>query len=107
MVNLELPHINVLTKCDLLKDADEDDLEKYIEADTDAIVADLKREMHPRYKKLNEAMGQLIDEYSLVNFVTLNREDEDSIALCLQHVNNCIQYGEDLEPTGRYCEDME
>merc|ERR1712093_46458 len=104
MVNLELPHINVLTKCDLLK-ASEDELDKYLETDTDAIVNDLKREMHPRYRKLNEAMGQLIDEYSLVNFVALNREDEDSIALVLQHVNNCIQYGEDLEPSGRYCED--
>merc|ERR1719235_42658 len=104
MVNLELPHINVLTKCDLLKDGEEDkeELEKYIEGDTEAIVSELKQTMHPRYRKLNEAMGQLLDEYSLVSFVTLNREDEDSIEAVLAHVNNCIQYGENLEPTGRY-----
>lgn len=100
MVNLELPHINVLTKCDLIKE--EIDLDKYIETDTDAIVADLKQSMQPKYRKLNETMGQLLDEYSLVNFVTLNRDDEDSIELCLAHVNHCIQYGEDLEPTGNY-----
>jgi len=100
MVNLELPHINVLTKCDLLRK--ETDVDKYIEADTEAIVSDLKSSMHPKYRSLNEAMGQLLEEYSLVSFVTLNREDEDSIELCLAHVNHCIQYGENLEPTGGY-----
>jgi len=103
MVNLELPHINVLTKCDLLKE--ETDIERFIEADTETIVSELRHNMQPKYRKLNEAMGQLIDEYSLVSFVTLNREDEDSIELCLAHVNNCIQYGENLEPTGKF--DME
>ena len=32
--------------------------------------------------------------------MTLNRDDEDSIELCLAHVNHCIQYGENLEPSG-------
>mmetsp|Transcript_39317 Transcript_39317/g.113763 ORF Transcript_39317/g.113763 Transcript_39317/m.113763 type:complete len:272 (-) Transcript_39317:97-912(-) len=102
MVNLELPHINVLTKCDLLRDKEEGFLDKYLEADTEAIVADLKASMIPKYRQLNEAMSQLIEEYSLVGFVSLNRDDEDSIELVLAHINHCIQYGENLEPTGRY-----
>merc|ERR1719174_2730358 len=89
MVNLELPHINVLTKCDLLKE--ETDVEKFLETDTSAIIQDLKGSMLPRYKRLNEAMGELLDEYSLVSFVALNRSDEDSIELVLAHINNCIQ----------------
>lgn len=103
MVNLELPHINVLTKCDLVKGGEEAELalEKFIEGDTASVVRDLKAGMHPKYRALNEAMGQLLDDYSLVSFVTLNREDEESIDLCLAHVNNCIQYGEDLEPSGK------
>lgn len=103
MINLELPHVNVLTKCDLLR-IDDEEVEKFLEGDTGAILSDLKRNMHPRYRKLNEGMASLIDEYSLVSFVALNREDEDSIELCLAHVNNCIQYGEDLEPSGREIE---
>merc|ERR1719335_27498 len=99
MVNLELPHINVLTKCDLIKDDTE--IERYVDADTDAVIADLQESMLPKYRKLNEAMGQLLNEFSLVSFVTLNRDDEDSIELALAHVNNCIQYGENLEPSGR------
>merc|ERR1712113_49029 len=62
MVNLELPHINVLTKCDLLKP--ETDVERYLEADTEAIISDLRESTFPKYKKLNEAMGELLDEYS-------------------------------------------
>mmetsp|Transcript_28066 Transcript_28066/g.74229 ORF Transcript_28066/g.74229 Transcript_28066/m.74229 type:complete len:270 (+) Transcript_28066:126-935(+) len=100
MVNLELPHINVLTKCDLLPE--EADVDKFLEADTEAIVQELKSSMHPRYKALNEAMGQMLDEFGLVSFVTLNRDDEDSIELCLAHVNHCIQYGENLEPSGKF-----
>merc|ERR1719158_964328 len=104
MVNLELPHINVLTKCDLMKGGEEEQehIERYIEGDTSAVIDDLKATMHPKYRRLNEAMGQLLDEYSLVSFVTLNKEDEDSVELCLAHVNNCIQYGEDLEPQGKF-----
>jgi len=104
MINLELPHINVLTKCDLLgsKAKAEGFLDKYLEADTDAIVSELKGAMIPKYKSLNEAMSQLLEEYSLVNFVALNRDDEESVELVLAHINHCIQYGENLEPTGRF-----
>merc|ERR1712008_128665 len=100
MVNLELPHINVLTKCDLLKP--ETDVEQYLEADTSTILSELKTSMHPKYRGLTEAMSCLLDEYSLVSFVMLNREDEDSIELCLAHINNSFQYGENLEPTGKW-----
>lgn len=100
MVNLELPHINVLTKCDLLND--DVDVDKFLEAEGEVIVQELSSSMHPKWRKLNEAMGRLLDEYALVTFVTLNKEDEDSIELCLTHVNRCIQYGEDLEPTGKW-----
>eukprot|EP00933_Yihiella_yeosuensis_P023077 TRINITY_DN18023_c2_g1_i1.p1 TRINITY_DN18023_c2_g1~~TRINITY_DN18023_c2_g1_i1.p1 ORF type:complete len:285 (+),score=53.73 TRINITY_DN18023_c2_g1_i1:101-955(+) len=100
MVNLELPHINVLTKCDLL--GPEVDIDKYVEGDTEAIIADLRGTMHPKFKKLNRALAELLDEYSLVSFVTLNRDDEDSIELCLAHVNHCIQYGENLEPEDNF-----
>merc|ERR1712080_399248 len=92
MINLELPHINVLTKCDLLPPGE--DLERFLEADAESLAADLDESMHPRYKALNEAMAGLLDEYSLVSYVALNREDEDSIELVVEHVNHCIQYGE-------------
>lgn len=100
MVNLELPHVNVLTKCDLLPP--EADIDRFLEGETELLVQELKSSMHPKYRGLNEAMGRLLDDYGLVGFVALNRDDEDSIELCLAHVNHCIQYGEDLEPSGKF-----
>ncbi len=34
----------------------------------------------------------------MVTFVPLNINDEDSISVALQHVDNAIQYAEDEEP---------
>lgn len=100
MVNLELPHINVLTKCDLLRKGT--DIDRFLEADTSSIIQDLKESTQPKYKLLNESMAQLLEEYSLVSYIALDREDEDSVELCLAHVNHCIQYGENLEPSGKF-----
>jgi len=41
---------------------------------------------------------EVIDEYNMVEFLPLNVTSEDSITLILQHIDNAIQYGEDLEP---------
>lgn len=48
MINLELPHINVLTKCDLLPEGA--DVERYIEGDSEAILSELRGSMHPRFR---------------------------------------------------------
>ena len=34
----------------------------------------------------------------MVSFLPLNIHDEDSVATVLSHVDNAIQYGEDMEP---------
>lgn len=39
-----------------------------------------------------------VDDFSMVGFLPLNAHDEDSINLILQHVDHCLQYGEDEEP---------
>lgn len=41
---------------------------------------------------------QQIDDYSLVTFLPLDPNDEDSINNALIQIDNAIQYGEDLEP---------
>lgn len=44
-----------------------------------------------------------IDEYSLVNFEGLDRDDPDSVAIVLAQIDNAIQYGEDLETQIKVC----
>ena len=48
-------------------------------------------------KKLNVAMAQLLEDFSLVSFVPFNRSDEGSVEAVLATIDSCIQYGEDLE----------
>jgi hypothetical protein len=57
MVHLELPHINVLTKCDLV---DREALERYLSPSGEALVAELGRAMGERFKRLNRAMARLV-----------------------------------------------
>ena len=57
--------------------------------------------MSSRFRKLNQALGQLIDEFSLVKFVPLNIYSEDSMDSLLLQVDTATQYGEDEEVQDR------
>lgn len=96
MISLELPHINVLTKCDLVKNADE--VEHLID-ETPAVLADTASTSLPKkYRKLTLGLADLLEEYSMVNFVQLNPNVEDSIGAVLNQIDFAIQFGEDQEP---------
>jgi len=95
MMFLELPHLNLLTKCDLIKETE--DLEAFCASDVETLVQNLQETMHPRYRQLNEAFGTLLRDYSLVGFVTLNIDDEESIERVYAVANDSIQYAEHLE----------
>jgi len=96
MVQLELPHVNVMTKCDLLQNKKE--LDNYIDPDVPTLVAKLNAETTGTHRKLNHAVGKLIEDYSMVSFLPLDVTSEDSIELVLSTIDHAIQYGEDLEP---------
>ncbi|KAJ3034096.1 ATP binding protein [Rhizophlyctis rosea] len=99
MVQLEIPHINVMTKMDLLGvQAEKPEMERYFEPDPSLLLEDANKSMRPKFHDLNEALVRLIDEYNMVSFIPLNIKDEDSISLVLAHIDNAIQYGEDVEP---------
>lgn len=98
MVRLELPHVNVLTKVDLLQEKDKKHLDDFLIPDPQLLLPQLAASTGPRFRQLNGAMGQLLDEYSLVAFLPLDIQDEDSIADILGQIDMAIQYGEDAEP---------
>jgi len=99
MVRFEMPHINVLTKIDLLekKEQHEDEMEKYVTPDIPSLISDLNKSSSGQFQKLNEAIGTLLEDYSMVAFVPLNIKDEESVTSLLLQIDNAIQYGEDLE----------
>ncbi|KAI8851465.1 GPN-loop GTPase [Chytridium lagenaria] len=99
MIQLEIPHINVMSKMDLLgKKEDADELQRFYDPDPSLLSDDANRTMHPKFHALNTALVNLIEEYNMVSFIPLNIKDEDSVNLVLHHIDNAVQYGEDLEP---------
>jgi GPN-loop GTPase len=57
MVHLELPHVNVLTKCDLV---DADVMQRYLSPDGASLVAELTRHTPERFKRMNQSIAKLV-----------------------------------------------
>eukprot|EP01018_Ginkgo_biloba_P024305 Gb_15527 [translate_table: standard] len=95
MVQLELPHVNVLTKMDLV--TNKKDIEKFLDPDARLLLSELNQQMAPRFAKLNRALAELVDDYSMVNFLPLDLRKENSIQYILSHIDNAIQFGEDAD----------
>lgn len=53
--------------------------------------------MGPRFRRLNQAVSKLLDEFSLVSFLPLDINDDESMTEVLGHIDMAIQYGEDAD----------
>ncbi|KAL3458807.1 GPN-loop GTPase [Aspergillus heterothallicus] len=114
MLMLEMPHVNILTKMDqvrdmvsrrefkrfsrvdvqLLQDSNE---EAEYEAGTDPLSKESLMS-GGSFDRLNRAVAQLIDDFSMVSFLQLEAQDEDSVAAVLSHIDDAIQFHEAQEP---------
>jgi GPN-loop GTPase len=124
MIALELPHVSVLTKCDLMAEEEIDRILNYGSAsylwdldqerqslllpldrtnDGDAAPTPELRALEKRRRqrhRLTNAISQLLDDWQMVSYVPLNIYDEDSLEHVFQTVSHCIQYGEDADVRG-------
>lgn len=120
MIMLEVPHINVLSKMDLVKgQVNRKELKRFIDPDTTlldddpsdspaALLAAENSEADPlnskglmaggSFKRLNKAVAQLIEDFSMVSFLQLDVQDEDSLAGILSYIDDMIQFSEAQEP---------
>lgn len=96
MVNFEVPHVNVITKMDLLNKEGRRQISRYLEPDSHLLL-ESDRFLGTKFRRLTGAIARVIDEYSLVKFVPLNIKVEESIGDLLLIIDNAIQYGEDLD----------
>lgn len=120
MIMLEIPHVNILSKMDLVKESlSKKELKRFINPDTSLLDDDpadnstvissaqnLKLDpLAPEsvmaggsFKRLNQAVAQLIDDFSMVSFLQLDVQDEDSVGAILSYIDDAIQYHEAQEP---------
>lgn len=129
MIALELPHVNVLTKCDLMS---EDEVERILNIGSATQVWDLEQDRQsllrssvtdaerqsPEWRRqqqlearrrnrhrLTDAICQLLDDWQMVSYIPLNIQDEDSIDHVMATVDHAIQYGEDADVRGADADD--
>ncbi|PIA18851.1 Gpn2 protein [Coemansia reversa NRRL 1564] len=96
MSMLEMPHVNVLAKIDLLGQFGQLDfnLEYYTSVmDLDYLLYHLnEREPSARFGDLNRAICGLIEDFSLVGFSTLCVSDKHSVAMLLKEIDKANGY---------------
>ncbi|KAG8464774.1 hypothetical protein KFE25_010142 [Diacronema lutheri] len=107
MTALELPHINVLTKLDLL--ASKGDVDRYLDPPIEELIAELSADpgFDARRAALTHAIGTVISDYGMVNFMGLDPTDENSVDLILMAIDHAIQYHDDVEPREPRDDDVE
>ncbi|KAK0633460.1 GPN-loop GTPase [Immersiella caudata] len=121
MIMLEVPHINILSKMDLVKgQIKKKELKRFIVPDTSLLEDDpanpktragLDIDVHSAdptdknalmsgasFQRLNTAVAGLLENFSMVSFLKLDCTDEDSVAAILSYIDDCIQYHEAQEP---------
>ncbi|KAJ6102919.1 GPN-loop GTPase 3 [Penicillium sp. IBT 16267x] len=112
MLMLEIPHVNILSKMDQVRDmVSRRELRRFTNVDMQLLSTeedDPAVSANPMAKdalmsggsftQLNRAVAQLIDDFSMVSFLQLEVQDEDSVAGVLSHIDDAIQYHEAQEP---------
>lgn len=94
MVHLGVPHFNVLTKCDKIENKEL--LEMITQSNScRETLAELGHTSDAqfftsKFKQLNEALLDVIDGFSLVNYYTLNIQEEESVCDLLMHIDNLV-----------------
>ena len=104
MVNLEITHVNVLSKIDLLSRDARKQLDVFLEPDTLALTSESHlgagrsdSAFDQKHAALTEALARVLDDYSLVKFVPLDITDEENIGDLYLIIDNALQYGEDAD----------
>lgn len=120
MIMLELPHVNIMSKVDLIKGTvSKNELRRFTEPDPSLIDEDLAQPLSllqlersrgedpsstdslmggKSFARLNRAVAKLIDDFSMVSFLKLDAQKEDSVGAILSYIDDCIQFHEAQEP---------
>lgn len=124
MLMLEVPHINVLSKMDLVKgQVKKKDMKRFLTPDVGLLEDDpIERSRRitegpegeddeskrpddkeqvmkgASFRRLNRAVAGLIESFSMINYLKLDVTDEDSVGAILSYVDDCIQYHEAQDP---------
>ncbi|OLL25821.1 GPN-loop GTPase 3 [Neolecta irregularis DAH-3] len=108
MIMMEIPHINIMSKMDLIKgQIKKRELKRYLDPDPLLLADEINSKTNPKFHSLNEAIVQLIDDFNMVSFLPLESGNEESVAAILSYVDDATQWAEDQEPKEPKDEELE
>jgi len=92
MISLQLPHTNVLTKCDKIRDHEL--METLLDLNQEDHLGDVQAFASPQMRELHRLMIELIDGFNMVRFMPLNIADEESIKAVAYQIDMVVSYFE-------------
>ncbi len=96
MLQIELPHVNIFSKMDLIKQYGElsFNLDFYTEVlDLSYLCETLDDDkILKKFKKLNEKICDIVNDFSLLSFLPLNIQSKANIIKCIQNVDRANGY---------------
>ena len=114
MIMLEMPHVNILSKMDQVKGMiGARELKRFAAVDVQLLDEDGAGDKSTvsgdpsstnalvrgdSFKQLNRAVAQLIDDFSMVSYLKLDVQDEESVGAVLSYIDDAIQFHEAQEP---------
>lgn len=99
MMNLEVPHVNLLSKMDQLDKKSRTQLDVFLEPDIRELLSSdhTGSRFNKKFHSLTMGLAKIVDDHSLVRYVPININKQESIQNALLEIDNRIQYGEDLD----------
>ncbi|ODQ63176.1 GPN-loop GTPase 3 [Nadsonia fulvescens var. elongata DSM 6958] len=99
MILLETPHINILSKMDLIKEeVPKRDVNRFLNPDPLLMANEANEKTNPKFHDLNKAISHLIDDFGMVQFLPLEAKNPDSVATILSYLDDVTQWAESQEP---------
>lgn len=96
MLQIELPHVNILSKMDLINQYGKlaFNLDFYTDVlDLGYLVETMDNDRFlSKFKKLNEKICDVIQDYSLLSYIPLNIQKKSSILNCIQQIDRANGY---------------
>lgn len=93
---MNVPHINILTKYDLLNEGQIQDLNRLYLSD-DLKIIQYVSSLNPRFQKITSKIYALIRNYNFGAFILFDVADQASIKQCIKILNDKLMYIQDKD----------
>ncbi|KAI5190310.1 GPN-loop GTPase [Nematocida sp. AWRm77] len=97
MAKFELPHINVLTKCDMVSEGEIEEFMHDVDMET---LCDKLPSTNAKTKRFNQAFSSIIETNGLLSFHPLDYAKDELLEELIYQIDTCVQYFDNFEGTG-------